>query len=323
MLEKHSDEFGHEMILVSRTGIIGFILFLLLMTGLLMALFMFVDFDSILGRKNFAMKVGQSSISLSDFKKIKEISGNRAKKMSDQTFAQELFETLLLAEDARNKMLDQNDSFRQKVEAFDAALNKSEDDERVVKSIFLIEELAKTAIEKLLKENPLPLTENSTESKQASEEVKLHLRTIKVSSASQAIELQAGIASGASFEELSASWSMSLYKSVGGDLGWKTEKDFPKGVFSRLLNYNGSGLIEGFSDGNDIHYFEILSKHNMRVGASENVQPDKNLRDAKSKIIFKHVVELRSKIDFWINPALQVMCQIPVQEDTSTLNANQ
>jgi hypothetical protein len=98
-------EQSQDLILVSKNGILAFIIFALLMTALLMSVFMFADFDALLGRKDLALKVKDTSISFADFIKIKEISGQRAKSMSDMEFARELLENLLLAEDARRTKL--------------------------------------------------------------------------------------------------------------------------------------------------------------------------------------------------------------------------
>lgn len=313
MIEKNSDEIGHNILLVSRTGIIGFIVFSLVMTSLLMALFMFVDFGSIFGLSNLALKVGQTSISMKDFKKIQEISGERAKQMTEQAFAQELLETLLLAENGRNLLLDQREEFKQKIQAFDSALNKSDDEERIARSIFLIEELAKASLEQTLKDSPEIATVSHLDSSQAmNEQVKLHLRTISASNPSRATEIMTAIASGTPFEEINSSWSTSLYKGVGGDLGWKTEKDLPEGVFSKLMNSATGHIIEGFADESGIHFFEVLGKHKTRKNYNETAEIEKKSKASKRKIISRHIVHLKNRIYHWMNPALRVKRQINV-----------
>lgn len=312
MIEKHDDELGHKILLVSRTGIIGFIVFSLTMTFLLMALFMLLDFDSILGRKNLAMKVGQTSISLGDFHMIKEISGEMAKKMPDQTFAQELFETLILAEDARNQSLDQTEEFRQKIQFFDAALKGSEDEERISRSIFLIEELAKASIENLMKNNAVLLEKTLRTAKLASKtpELKLHVKTIKVNAKSDLMKIESDIASGSTFEQINASYSTSLYKAVGGDLGWKTRQDFPEGVFEKLANASTGVLIEGFTDAAGIHLFQVEGRHLVETTINPQSSSETSLRDLKNRLVLKHIIDLRALIDYWINPSLQASCQI-------------
>ncbi|MFZ5951598.1 MAG: peptidylprolyl isomerase [Candidatus Rifleibacteriota bacterium] len=317
MLQRHNDEHGHDMILVSQTGIVGFILFCLTMTGLLMGLFMFVDFDSILGRKHLAMKVGQTSISVVDFKKIKEISGTRAAAMPDQAWAEELFETLILAEDARKLMLDQNPDLKTRVQTFNLALNKGEDEERIARSIFLHEELAKASIDNMLAQNSEYQKLISSEEKQAETTNGLHLRMITVADRASLDQLQAEIASGADISAINASYSISPYRGVGGDIGWKSEKDLPEGLFARLSNASGTELIEGFADETGIHLYSVIS----RTDITRRFGQEKQRKELKKRLISQHVLNLRNTVEFWVNPSLKTMCQItPISDAKNASN---
>ncbi|MGM0599160.1 MAG: peptidylprolyl isomerase [Candidatus Rifleibacteriota bacterium] len=301
MTNKHNNEREHDVILVSKTGIVGFIIFALGMTFFLMFLFTWLDFDSLLGRKNLAIKVGSTNISLSDFKKIKEISGKRVKNLSDQSFAEELFETLLLAEDARRKNLDSNPEFKKKIQKFDRALKNSEDSEKIAKSIFLLEELARAAIKNIVKNEITRSKPESQQKAQTPKKIKLHLRTIKVNTASEAEQVKQAVVSGTDFSLINASYSTSLYKSVGGDLGWKTKSDLPAGVFEKLLKQKNNKLTLGFTDNNGFHFYQVLSKHET----SPEGEPDKSKPSInKNRIIYKHLATLKSEINYWINPSL-------------------
>jgi len=308
MLQLHNDELGHEMILVSRTGIIVFIVFSLAMTGLLMGLFMFVDFDSLLGRKHLAMKVGQTSIGMADFQKIKNISGERAKAMPDQAWAEELFTTLILAENARSQLLDQNPEIKNRAELFNSALSMGEDEERIARSVFLHEELAKAAIEKLLQNDGeyQQLLKDDQRSEKIDTTGRLHLRQITVVSEDELTKVLAEIASGTGIEQINASYSVSPYRGVGGDIGWKTASDFPEGVFNKLEMTKDGELVEGFRDESGIHLFVVINRPERKIMVSN----EKQLQLLKNRLISKHLIKLRSETEYWINPSLRVMCQI-------------
>ena len=307
MLERHNDELGHEMILVSRTGIIVFILFSVLMTGLLMGLFMFVDFDSILGQKHLAMKVGATTVGMTDFGRIKQISGDLARKMSDQSWAEELFTTLILAEDARNNLLDQDPELKSKSEIFNSALNSDDDEDRIARAIFLNEQLAKASINKLLKDSQEYQNLLNSAPEISGEKIsRLHLRTIQISDEDTLSLVFADIASGSTLEQINASYSQSLYRGVGGDLGWKNDEDLPEGVFARLQSTANGELVEGFRDESGIHLFAVIS----RSEKAKPVSNEKQLQQLKSRLISKHLIRLKTSIDHWINPNLRGMCQI-------------
>jgi hypothetical protein len=273
-----------------------------------MGLFMFVDFDSLLGRRHLAMKVGQTSISISDFQKIKSISGERAKAMPDQAWAEELFSTLILAEDARSRLLDQNPEIKNRVELFNSALNVGEDEERIARSVFLHEELAKASIERLLQNDAdyQRLLEEHQRSEKIDTTGRLHLRQITLTSDEELAKVSGEIASGTSIEQINASFSVSPYRGVGGDIGWKTAGDFPEGVFNKLEKAKEGELVEGFRDESGIHLFVVIARPERKIMVSN----DKQLQQMKSRLISKHLIKLRSETEYWINPSLRVMCQI-------------
>ncbi|MDD3148662.1 MAG: hypothetical protein PHD82_15315 [Candidatus Riflebacteria bacterium] len=313
MFEKIKVVDNHEMLLVSQRAVFVFIGFLLLMTLSLMSFFLWADFDYILGRKHLAMKVGQTSISFDDLKKIQKFSGARARKASEAAYASQLFDTLLMAEGGRRAGLDRKPEFLKKIEDFDAALKNAGDDETVIKAAFLIEELAAANRERILNLPETPGAAMPTSSPAAQPPgagPRLHLRTILTTGPDQIPQILAMHASGSSFADLNASFSVSLYKSVGGDIGWKAENDFPEGVFTRLLALPVASLTEGFTDMAGTHLFEVVSRPEEDPAAVAGATREQLMRELKSKRLMRATIELRNQIDAWMNPVLQIKCQI-------------
>jgi parvulin-like peptidyl-prolyl isomerase len=309
-------EQSQDLILVSKNGILAFIIFALLMTALLMSVFMFADFDALLGRKDLALKVKDTSISFADFIKIKEISGQRAKSMSDMEFARELLENLLLAEDARRKKLHENPELRKRADTFAKALNLPTDETNIAKIIFLTEELAKASLNTISASEALQTEENDGQKPQNTVS-SLHLRTIVVGNASLAALLEADIASQTPFAELNASYSISLYKSVGGDLGRKKQNDFPEGVFAKFLQAPEGQLIKGYTDQAGTHYFEVLDHHETQASRQPAARQLKQRRRQNSQLIAQHIQELIKTGDWWLNPKLRDSRQIVLPQNAS------
>lgn len=313
MAEKSPIEPDNDMILVSRTGIVAFIVFSLAMTGFLMGLFMFVDFDALLGRSDLAMKIGQTTISLEDFRKIKLISGEKVRQMPEQTWAEELFETVILAEDARNKRLDENPEFINRAEIFAMAINLSEDENRIARSIFLLEELAKASIERLLQDSSeyQSLLNAKPETASSPAPARLHLRTLLLADTEKYEQVQSEIASGTDFARLNEQFSISPYRGVGGDIGWKSAEDLPDGVFAQLQQAELHETMFGYRDENGIHLFAVIDKPALTL--SNRSEKEKQLKELKNRLITRHIAGLKSTIVHWVNPTLRVMCQIEMQ----------
>ena len=313
MFEKIRVVENHAMLLVSKRAVFMFIGFLLLMTALLMAFFLWADFDYILGRRSLAMKVGQTSISLADLKKIQQVSGARARQLSEPAFASDFFTTLLLAEGGRQAGLDRQPTFLKKIADFDAALKHSTDDETVARAAFLIEELAEACRQKILNQADEPgeaARAGTTQITPPPARVRLHLRTILASDASLVNEIMTRHAGGLSFAELNASYSVSLYRTLGGDLGWKSAADFPAGVFDRLLAVPVGSLTSAFSDENGTHIFEIIARPGEDPNASARAIREQLLRETNKRRMARAMIDLRARIDYWINPVIQVKCQV-------------
>lgn len=310
MLEKITVVDNHQMLLVSQRAVFAVIGFLLIMTLSLMSFFLLADFDYILGRKHLAMKVGQTSISLEELKKIQKISGARAQRATEAIFATEFFETLLLAEGGRKLGLDRDEEFVKKIADFDSALKNAGDDETVGRAVFLIEELAaatRNRISTLKSSVDASVVEKTT---RTAPRTRLHLRTILLPDPEQVAMVLSEQASGTAFTQLSASYSISLYKGVGGDIGWKSAQDFPEGVFARLLTQPLNSLVEGFSDEAGTHLFAVISRQDENPEIAAKAAQEQLTRELKKRRLAHYMIELHREIDYWINPALQVKCQV-------------
>ncbi|MDD2998303.1 MAG: hypothetical protein PHV05_04520 [Candidatus Riflebacteria bacterium] len=320
MFEKVQVIDNHKMILVSKRAIFGFIGALLFLTTALMTFFFVADFDYILGRKDLAMKVGQTTISMSELKKIQKISGIKARQATEQAFASEFLNTLLLAEGARRLELDRKPEFTQKIADFDNALKNAGDDETMAKAVYLLEEMASTARTAATDINIPDAGATGSIPPEYQPPVKLHLKTILLKNAEDVARLLAEQASGTAFAQLNASWSESLYKGVGGDIGWKSAQDFPQNVFDSFLKQPLNTVIEGFTDKNGIHLFAVCSKPEKDPAHSDKVIRERLLKEAKRKRLMQYMIELRNQIYFWVNPSLQIKRQVetrPGLDDSS------
>ncbi|NLI75776.1 MAG: hypothetical protein GX442_04960 [Candidatus Riflebacteria bacterium] len=119
-------EIHHEwqeagLVTLSRPVLLGVAGSLVVMTGMLMLLFSQLDLDTWLDRHDLAVKVGGSSITLEEFRQLKEAAPPAARALSNQQFAAEVVETLLLAEAGRHLRLDRHEEYLRLREAFDQA----------------------------------------------------------------------------------------------------------------------------------------------------------------------------------------------------------
>jgi len=202
MISKIKASNDHELIRVSKKAISWFIAFLLILTFLLIVLFTTTDFDSITGLKDLALKVGETAINTNEFMTIKEVSGIRARKMSPSDFAKEFADILLLSEEGRRLGIDKEPSFKAKIADFDRLLKGASDKARIAKSVYLIEELAKLAKERILKSLKLPVNDANTESQTENLKPRLRLKTILVKSLTSANEILKQASAGQSFKDL-------------------------------------------------------------------------------------------------------------------------
>jgi hypothetical protein len=302
----------HEFVQVSKNGIIFFILFIFVMTAILMSVFMFVDFESLLGIENLAMKVGQTSINFENLSRIKKISGSEAIIMSDQAFASDLFENLLLAQDARNRKLDNEPALKRKYQAFQDSINLQKDERRLAVSAYEIEELAQASIARMIKNNKEYQQKliSKAPTPDGMPETKLHLRVITAKNASDAAKIEKEIASGTTFTEINKKYSNSLYKSVQGDIGIKTRNDFPEGVFDLFLTARPGKLIKAYEDNSGIHFYEVIARFEPDIEKQSQALKEKQIQALKKRLIANHLRKLEKEIDYWINPVLRGACRI-------------
>lgn len=300
----------HHMILVSRRMIFSVIGTLLALTFLLMVFFLHIDFDYLLGRKDLAMKVGQTTITLEELKHIQDISGVKAKRLDNAVFASEFFETLLFAEGGRKLGLDRRPEFIRKVSVFDVALKKGDDKETLARAVFLIEELAAAARREIADAQYHPADLQAIKVSVPAPEERLHLKTILVANVEEAQQVFAEQAEGVPFADLNASWSRSLYRGVGGDIGWKKAGDFPENVFAKLLTLEPGVLTQGFVDESGVHLYAVVSRPKIDPAQQAKAERELQLRELRRRRLMKYIVELRNTVDFWVNPVLQTRCQI-------------
>jgi hypothetical protein len=260
MIEKINPLDDHHMILVSRRMIFTVIGALLSLTFLLMLFFLHVDFDYLLGRKDLAMKVGQTTITLEELRQIQAISGVQAKRLDIAAFASEFFDTLLYAEGGRRLGLDRRPDFIRKVADFDQASARGDDKVTLSRAVFLIEELAAAARREVAEAVYHPAELAAIKVSVPEPPQRLHLKTILVTGEEQMHQLLADQEAGLAFAELNASWSRSLYRGVGGDIGVKSAGDFPAGVFEKLLETVDEKLILGFADDAGVHLFSVVGR---------------------------------------------------------------
>lgn len=310
MLEKITVFENHEMIVVSKRAIFLFIGMLLGLTILLIIFFMFTDFDYILGRKTLAMKVGQTQITLAELKLIQNVSGVKTRQMPESLFAAELLETLLLAESARISGFDKRPDFVRKTGNFDAAISNNKDSENIARAAFLMEELAEAARADIIDNHNYDFELAAAVKPAVTIKPRLHLRTILAENAEQAQLIIKERLSGTDFAQLNASWSRSLYKSVGGDIGRKSADDFPDNLYAGLLTLEPGVLAEAFSDEAGTHLFEVISKPVMHQATAEKAAREKALRDLKRQRLQKRLNALRNEVEHWVNPVLQNRSQI-------------
>jgi len=300
----------HHMVLVSQRLVFSVIGVLLALTFLLMLFFLHIDFDHLLGRKDIAMKVGQTAITLEELKHIQAISGVKAKRLDISAFASDFFETLLFAEGGRRLGLDRRSEFIRKISEFDQALQKTDDKEMLSRAVFLIEELGAAARREIADAQYHPAELEAIKVSVPVPIERLHLKTILVANEEDAQRLITEQAEGVSFDELNASWSCSLYRGVGGDIGWKSAGDFPEEVFNRLLAAEPEVITHGFGDEAGVHLFAVVSRPKNDQAQQMRAEHELKLRELRRRRLLKYIVELRNTVDFWINPILQTRCQV-------------
>ncbi len=110
------------LVRVSRPVLLSTALLLVLLTGCLMVVLSQVDLDAWLFGPDLALKVGGTSLTLGQFRQLKDSAPPTTRSLGNAEFAAELVETLLLAEAGRQLRLDREEEFIRLREAFDQAV---------------------------------------------------------------------------------------------------------------------------------------------------------------------------------------------------------
>ncbi|MBF0545927.1 MAG: hypothetical protein HQM08_15905 [Candidatus Riflebacteria bacterium] len=289
---------------------------------LLMWFFFTFEFETIFSYKKIAIKVGGTRINLSEFRIIKENSGIVVKKMSEPEFASHLSEMLLFAEYARQLGLDQLPEFQEKIRQFDLAIssgtkkfegeNFTETGEEnqspeLLHTIFLLEELAKAAKESIqasvsnIDSCGIKGNDNSIRRRQEM----LQLRTIVVrdqEAASSVIKLSQ---SGISFEALNASYSVSNYTGVNGDMGLVGKDRLPEGIFELLTASKKETLIKSYQDSEGIHFFLVKDRVDQIEKFSDQIIKKNFDQSWREKALENKLSEIRKKLPVFLNPVLK------------------
>lgn len=297
--------------MVSKNAIIYFIVLLLILTLLLIVLFSTTDFDSLLGMKRLAIKVGETAINTNDFATIKSISGAKAQAMTPSDFANNFVDTLLLSEEGKRLGLDKTPKFIKKISEFDRLLVINSDTDKISKSVFLIEELAKATRERIIEKLPMISSETLGINDTSNFKPKLRLKTILVKTMSQALNVLKEASSGKSFKSLNASWSVSLYRFVGGDLGWREANDFPDGLYEKLSSLPVASLTIGMEDEYGVHIFSSASKQKNFTKLNQSSTVLRAIAARKAKSIETTIVHLKKTMNCYICPGLRSACNMP------------
>ncbi len=289
---------------ISRAALWGLALALVLFTGLVMTLCMKIDFPLYFAEREVALKVGGTIIDLPTFRQLKEAAEQDREKLSDQAFAGELLDLLLLSEAGRKAGIDRDPIFQKRIRDYDDAMAVASTTSIMHRTLFLFEELAERTREQLTEHAAAPATGSMQPVTAASQPQRLHVRELVVASSSQVADVFAAATQGTPFAELNASWSKSLYAGVGGDRGWNTAQDFPGGVFERLLECPVGSLTFGFQDEQGTHLFFIQARPTTAVPDQVERMAEFWKRQAARKAQQELVNKLRRDIPCYVHPQL-------------------
>ncbi len=297
---------------VSRTAVWATAVLFALATGFLMLVMLNLDLDELLGAGNLVMKVGGTAVTRADFAELKHLSGPKTEKISDAAFAEELLETLLLAEAGRRLRLDRQTDFVSRVQAFDRAIAAASGPIDLSRSLFLLEELARRTRAGVLEAADAELLTDAENNGQiasgTSEEAppaRLHLKTILAADEAAAESVMTAAAEGAPFAGLNASWSRSPYAATGGDLGWVGPEDLPPGIFERCENTPVGSLTHAFSDGNGVHLFLVEAKPAATPGQKDRRRLGRVRAERRQRALDRFMENVKANIPWFVHPSLR------------------
>ncbi|HOT28684.1 MAG TPA: peptidylprolyl isomerase [Candidatus Ozemobacteraceae bacterium] len=297
---------------VSRAAVWATAILFVLATGFLMLVMLNLDLDEVFGAGNLVMKVGGTAVTRADFAELKLLSGPKTEKISDGAFAEELLETLLLAEAGRRLRLDRQTDFVSRVQAFDRAIAAASGPIDLSRSLFLLEELARrTRLGVLEAADAELLTDAETVGQTASETAeearpaRLHLRTILTPDEAAADAVLNAAAGGVPFAELNTSWSRSPYAGTGGDLGWVGPEDLPPGIYERCESTPVGSLTRAFSDGNGVHLFLVEAKPAASPAREDRRRLGRIRAERRQRALDRFMENARANIPWFVHPSLR------------------
>ncbi len=302
-----------SFISLSRRFIWGMVLLLIFLTGFLMMVFMKFDMEEFFLSDQLAIKVGGTSIRMSEFKQIKGLSAPEADSLSDQAFAGELLETLVWAEAGRDLGLDRQEKFLANIRLFDQAIALSSGPIDISKALFLIEELARTTREKVMSSAEgipeMPPAGSATEPSIVPE--KLHLKTILLPPGSSPTQLFLDAAAGVPFEALNASFSKSLYAPVGGDISWKTPGDLPPGVFEKIAAVPVGSISLGFTDEEGTHLFRLEARPEAGATLTRKLAQGRAVSENQKQALERFFQTMKRTVPMFIHQSLALSGGVP------------
>ncbi|MBF0501833.1 MAG: peptidylprolyl isomerase [Candidatus Riflebacteria bacterium] len=306
----------NDYIRVSRFSLFVWTLSLAVLTGVLMMLAIRLDLETLLSGSPPALKVGGTRLELSEFAELKKQAGPAAANLSDRTFAAELVETFLWAEEGRRRKLDTVTEYREKLLLFDMAIASGSSagswSADLARSMFLSEELARLTREAVTNMSDEKAAEESVlpeELLPATMPTKLHVQTILAPDEAIASKIIAAAASGTSFSTLNASYSLSPYAPVGGDMGLVGIDDLPPGVFAAIATSTSGSIIRLFADEQGVHLFRLAesmtnASTSIRVNA---VRAKAAIRRAEKNhdALAAELLRIRALIPVYLHPSLR------------------
>ncbi|MBF0408927.1 MAG: hypothetical protein HQM10_16380 [Candidatus Riflebacteria bacterium] len=295
---------NNSFVSVSRFQLIITAIFFPIAVILLMWFFFTFEFEVFFAGNRIALKAGGTRIDFPEFRQIHANSSPYERKLSEYDFALLFSETLIWAESARLSGYDQSPEFKEKVRKFDSEANFTD----ITRSVYLLEELAEAAKEKVGCSNVIPETTANVESGKSAAEKRykmLHLRTILVKdeqTASQVIELSL---TGTDFKLLNERFSISNYAPVGGDMGFVTEDSLPENVFAFLAGAEHGKLIRGYVDNEGIHFFIVQKRSDDVSKFSEKITQKSQAIKTDIARYNQKLKELQTSVPVYISPLLK------------------
>ncbi|HNV71925.1 MAG TPA: hypothetical protein PKO06_19630, partial [Candidatus Ozemobacteraceae bacterium] len=165
---------------ISRAALWGMALGLVLFTGFAMTLCMKIDFPLYFAEREVALKVGGTIIDLPTFRQLKDAAELDREKLSDQGFASELLDLLLLSEAGRKAGIDRDAGFQKRIRDYDEAMAIASTTSVIQRTLFLFEELAEQTRQHLVGGAVASASATSVPAMPASQPQRLHVREIVV-----------------------------------------------------------------------------------------------------------------------------------------------